>query len=176
MSLSYRVWLRLVGAGGLMVLLMLPGCQFLPPEFRSIKPPIRLAPLKHEVTVQSAPGMGPAPFRIDQANAGSAEVQLTVSNPTASTIRIIWTEGKFITSDSIVYAIGVKSVEEGASTASTTIKANGTIQITVVALTKDGKPVVPEEKSIEAPYRVGLKLAIEHSIERWNGTVWIFVS
>ncbi len=172
----YRVWSRHIGTVGLVILLLLPGCQFLPPELRSLKSPIRLSPLKHEVTVQSASGMGPAPFKIDQANAGSAEVTLTISNPTGSTIRVIWTEGTFITADSIVYAIGVKTGQDGPSTASTTIEANSTIRMTIVALTNDGKLVASKDKSIEAPYRVGLKLIVERSIERWKGTVWVFVS
>lgn len=165
---------------GFVSLLLLSGCQgirqFIPPELRSIKPPIRLEPLKHEVTVQSASGMGAAPFKIDQANAGSAEVMLTISNPTASTIRVIWTEGTFITADSIVYPIGVKTDRHEASTAPTIIGANSTIHVTVIALAKDGKPVTPASKSIEAPYRVGLKLIVERALDRWKGTVWVFVS
>lgn len=167
---------RIVGVGGLVALLLLPGCQFLPPELRSLKSPIRLSPLKHEVTVQSAQGMGPAPFKIDQAHAGSADVKLTLSNSTASTIRVLWTEGSFITADSIVYAIGVKTGQDEPSTEPTIIEANSTIRMTVIALTKDGKPVASGAKPVEAPYRVGLKLAVERSIEQWKGTVWVFVS
>ena len=174
--MSDRVLSRVVGVAGLVGLLLLPGCQFLPPELRSVKSPIRMSPLKHEVTVQPAQGMGPAPFKIDQANAEAAEVKLTLSNPTASAIRVVWTEGTFITADSIVYSIGVKTGQDGPSTAPTTIEANSTIRVTVIALTKDGKPVASGGKSIEAPYRVGLKLAVERSIERWKGTVWVFVS
>lgn len=165
-----------IGVTGLIAMLLLSGCQFLPPELRSFKSPIRLSPLKHEVTVQPAPKMGAAPFTIDQATAGSAEVKLTVSNPTASTIRIIWTEGTFITADSIVYAIGVTTDRDGPSTASTTIEPNSTVRVTVVAITKDGKPITPESKSIDAPYRVGLRFSVERAIERWKGTVWVFVS
>jgi len=162
--------------GGLAALLLLSGCQFLPPELRSIKSPIRMSPLKHEVTVQSAQGMGPAPFTIDQANAVSAEVSLTLSNPTASPIRVVWTEGIFITADSMSYPIGVKVGLDGSSTGPTTIEPKSTIRVTVIALAKDGKLVASGGKSIEAPYRVGLKLAVESSIERWRGTVWVFVS
>jgi hypothetical protein len=170
----------LIGIAGLVGLLLLPGCQlirqFVPPEIRTIKSPIRLSPLKHEVTVQPAQGMGPAPFKVDQANAGAAEVTLTISNPTASTIRVIWAEGMFITADSMVYAMGVKIGKDEPSTASMSIEANGTTRLTIVALTKDGKPVAPGVKTIEAPYRVGLKLTVERSLERWKGTVWVFVS
>ena len=174
--MSDRVLSRVVGVAGLVGLLLLPGCQFLPPELRSVKSPIRMSPLKHEVTVQPAQGMGPAPFKIDQANAEAAEVKLTLSNPTASAIRVVWTEGTFITADSITYSIGVKTGQDGSSTEPTIIEANSTIRVTVIALTKDGKPVASGGKSIEAPYRVGLKLAVERSIERWKGTVWVFVS
>lgn len=174
--LSDRTLSRIVGVGGLGALLLLSGCQFLPPELRSIKSPIRLSPLKHEVTVQSAHGMGPAPFKIDQANAGSAEVSLTLSNPTASTIRVVWTEGIFITADSMSYPMRVKAGPDGSSTEPTTIEPNSTIRVTVIALAKDGKPVASGGKSVEAPYRVGLKLTVERSIERWKGTVWVFVS
>jgi hypothetical protein len=173
--LSDRVLSRVVGVAGLVGLLLLSGCEFLPAEFRSVKSPIRLSPLKHEVTVQPAHGMGPAPFKIDQARAGSAEVQLTLSNPTTSTIRIVWTEGTFITADSIVYSIGVKTDRDGSSTEPTIIEANSTIRVTVIALAKDRKPVTSGDKSVEAPYRVGLKLTAERALERWKGTVWVFV-
>lgn len=178
--LGVRGLSRIVSVSGLLALLLLSGCQlirqFVPPELRSIKSPIRLSPFKHEVTVQSAPGMGPAPFKVDQANAGSAEVTLTLSNPTTSVIRVIWTEGTFITADSMSYPIGVKPGPDRSSTEPTTIEPNGTLRMTVVALAKDGKPVVSGGKSIEPPYRVGLKLTVERSIERWKGTVWVFVS
>ena len=173
---SDRALTRSVGVGGLAALLLLSGCQFLPPELRSIKSPIRMSPLKHEVTVQSAQGMGPVPLKIDQANAGSAEVSLTLSNPTASPIRVVWAEGIFITADSMSYPIGVKVGLDGSSTEPTIIEPNSPIRVTVIALAKDGKPVASGGKSIEAPYRVGLKLAVESSIERWRGTVWVFVS
>ncbi|MDD5559806.1 hypothetical protein [Candidatus Methylomirabilis sp.] len=128
------------------------------------------------MTVQSAQGMGPAPFKVDQANAGSAEVTLTLSNPTTSAIRVIWTEGTFITAESMSYPIGVKTGQDQPSTLPTIIEPNGTLRMTVVALAKDGKPVASGGKSIEPPYRVGLKLTVERSIERWKGTVWVFVS
>lgn len=166
---------RVAGVAGLVGLLLLSGCQFLPPELRTLKSPIRLSPFKHEVTVQPARGMDPAPFRIDQAKAGSAEVQLTIANPTTSTIRMVWTEGTFITADSISYAIGVKTDRGGFSTQSTVIEPDSAVHVTVVALTKDGKAVVPEGTSIEAPYRVGLKVTAERGITRWRGTVWVFV-
>lgn len=174
--LPNRILSGAVGVVGLVALLLLPGCQFLPPELRSLKSPIRLSPLKHEVTVQPASGMGPAPFQVDQANAGSAEVTLTFSNPTASAIRVIWTEGTFITAESIVYSIGVKTDKNEPSTRPTTVEANSTIRVTVIALAVDGKPVASAGKSVEAPYRVGLKLTVERAIERWKGTVWVFVS
>lgn len=174
--MTERVLLRAVGVVGLVALGLLPGCQFLPPELRSVKPPIRFAPLKHEVTVQPAPGMGPAPFKIDQATAGAAEVKLTLSNSSTSAIRVVWTEGTFITADSIAYTMGVKTDKDGSSAAPTTIEPNSTLQVTVIALTKDGKLVASGGKSVEAPYRVGLKLMVERSFERWRGTVWVFVS
>lgn len=173
--LSERVLARIVGVAGLVGLLLLSGCQFLPPELRSFKSPIRLSPLKHEVAVQPAKGMGPAPFTVDQAKAGPAEVQLTLSNPTTSTIRMVWTEGTFITADSISYSIGVKTDRDGSSIEPTIIESNSTIRITVIALAKDGKSVASRGKSIEAPYRVGLKLTAERGITRWKGTVWVFV-
>lgn len=171
-----RVLSGVVGVVGLVALLLLAGCQFLPPELRSLKSPIRLSPLKHEVTVQPVPGMGPAPFKIDQANAGSAEVTLTLSNPTATTIRVVWTEGTFITADSIMYSIGVKTDKDGPSARPTIIEPNSTIRVTVIALASDGKLVASGDKSVEPPYRVGLKFTVERSIERWKGTVWVFVS
>lgn len=166
---------RVARVAGLVGLLLLSGCQFLPPELRTLKSPIRLSPPKHEVTVQPAKGMDPAPFKIDHAKAGSAEVQLTISNPTTSTIRIAWAEGTFITADSISYAIGVKTDRDQFSAQSTIIEPNSAVHVTLVALAKDGKPVVPEGKSIEAPYRVGLKVTAERGITRWRGTVWVFV-
>ena len=170
-----RVLSKVVGVAGLVGLLLLSGCELLPAEFRSVKSPIRLSPLKHEVTVQPAHGMGPAPFKIDQAKAGAAEVQLTLSNPTTSTLRVIWAEGTFITADSISYAIGVKTDRDGSPTEPTTIEPNGSVRMTVIALGKDGKPVASGGKSVEAPYRVGLKLTAERGITRWKGTVWVFV-
>lgn len=170
-----RVLMRVAGVAGLVGLLVLSGCRLLPPELRTLKSPIRLSPIKHEVTVQPAQGMGPAPFKIDQAKAGSSEVQLTISNPTTSTVRMVWADGTFITADSISYAIGVRTDRDGLSTQSTTIEANGAVQMTVVALAKDGKLVTSVDKSIEAPYRVGLKLTVERGITRWKGTVWVFV-
>jgi hypothetical protein len=119
--------------------------------------------------------MGPAPFKIDQAKAGSAEVQLTVSNPTTSTIRLVWTEGTFITAESISYAMGVKTDRDGSSTEPTIIEANSTIRMTVIAIIKDDKSKVSGSKPIEAPYRVGLKLIAERGLTRWKGTVWVFV-
>ncbi|MDE2059709.1 MAG: hypothetical protein KGL31_00965 [candidate division NC10 bacterium] len=172
---SERDLARVAGVAGLMGLLLLSGCQFLPPELRSLKSPIRLSPLKHEVTVQPATRMGPAPFTVDQAKAEPAEVQLTLSNPTTSTIRLVWTEGTFIAADSISYSIGVKTDRGGLSTEPTIIESNSTIRITVIALAKDGKLAVSRGKSIEAPYRVGLKLIAERGITRWKGTVWVFV-
>jgi len=168
--------LRVARIAGAVGLLLLSGCQFIPPELRTFKSPIRLSPLKHEVTVQPAKGMDPAPFKIDHAKAGSAEVQLTISNPTSSTIRIAWTNGIFITADSISYAIGVKTDRDRFSTQPTTIEPNSTVQVTLVAIGKDGKPVVPVGKSIEAPFRVGLKVTAERGIMQWRGTVWVFVS
>lgn len=174
--LSIRGLSRVVGVMGLATLWLLSGCQFIPPEFRSVKSPIRLSPLKHEVTVQPASGMGPAPFKIDHAQAGSAEVKLTLSNPTASAIRVVWAEGTFITADSIIYSIGIKTGQDRLSTEPTTVEANSAIQVTVAAIAKDGRPVASAGKSIEPPYRVGFKIAVERSFERWKGTVWVFVS
>jgi hypothetical protein len=174
-SVGDRVVSRAVNVAGALGLLLLSGCQFLPPELRTLKSPIRLTPFKHEVTVQPARGMGPAPFKIDRAKAGSAEAQLTVSNPDTSAIRVVWAEGTFITAESISYAIGVKTDRDGLSTQPTIIEANSTIQMTVVAIGKDGKSVAAESKSIEAPYRIGLKFTAERGLTRWKGTVWVFV-
>jgi beta-lactamase regulating signal transducer with metallopeptidase domain len=174
-GLGDRVLLRGVSGLGLVGLLLLAGCQFLPPELRTLKSPIRFTPFKHEVTVQPARGMGTAPFTIDRAKAEWAEVQLTVTNPTTSAIRVVWAEGTFITAESIPHAIGVKNDRDGLSTEPTIIEANSTIRITVMAITKDGKPIASGSKSIEAPYRVGLKLTAERGLTRWKGTVWVFV-
>jgi hypothetical protein len=179
---SRNVWLKVVGVGGLLTLLLLGGCQLLqlvPPELRSPKMPFRMSPLKHEVTLQPAPGMGPAPFKVDQAQASPAEVKLTLSNPGASVIRVLWTEGTFITADSITYPIGVKGgpgQKGGVASDPTTIEPKGLVQVTVIAVAKDGKPVVAAGKPMEPPYRVGLKVTIETSGEKWKGTVWVFVS
>lgn len=166
---------RGAAVAGLAALVLLSGCQFLPPELRTLKSPIRLSPLKHEVTVQPARGMGPAPFTVEHAKAGPAEVQLTLSNPTTSPIRVVWAGGTFITAESISYGIGVKTDREGPSTEPTIIEANSTMRMTVVPIGGDGKSVASGSQSIEAPYRVGLKLAVERSFERWRGTVWVFV-
>jgi hypothetical protein len=174
-NLGDRVLSRAVNVSGLVGLLLLSGCQLLPPELRTLKSPIRLTPFKHEVTVQPARGMDPAPFKIDRAKAGSADVQLTFSNPTTSTIRVVWAGGTFITAESLSYAIGVKTDRDGLSTEPTIIEANSTIQMTVIAIDKDGKSVATGSKSIEAPYRVGLKFTAEHGLTRWKGTVWVFV-
>lgn len=163
------------GFAGLAGLLLLSGCQFLPPELRTLKAPIRLSPFRHEVTIQPSRGMGPAPFTVDQARAKAAEVQLTLSNPTTSTIRVVWGEGTFITADSLAYAIGVKTEGGEPSTRPTLIEANSTVRVTVIAVAKDGKSVTPDDKSIDAPYRVGLKLTAEQGITSWKGTVWVFV-
>lgn len=173
--MSERLLTRCVSVAGLVGLLLLSGCQFLPPELRSLKSPIRLSPLKHEVTIQPATGMGPAPFTVDQAKAGPTEAQLTLSNSTTSTIRVVWREGTFIAADSISYSIGVKTDRGGFSTEPTIIESNSSVRITVIALAKDGKSAASEGKSIEAPYRVGLKLTAERGIMRWKGTVWVFV-
>lgn len=171
-----RVLSRIVGAGGLVALSLLLGCQLLPADLRSPKLPFRFSPPKHEVTVQPAPGMGPAPFKVDQARAGPAEMRLTLSNTTASAIRVVWTEGILITADSITYPIGVKAGQDGLTSEPTTIEPNGMVRVTVIALTKDGKPVASGGKSFGPPYRVGLKLVVEAAGEQWKGTVWIFVS
>jgi hypothetical protein len=66
---------RIREVGGLTALLLLGGCQLLqlvPPELRSPKMPFRMSPYKHEVTLQPAPGMGPAPFKVDQGPTASA--------------------------------------------------------------------------------------------------------
>lgn len=171
-----RVLSRLVGVVVLGAVVLLSGCQLLPAELRSAKLPFRVSPLKHEVTLQPGPGMGPAPFRVDQAQAGPAEVKLTLSNPAVSAIRVIWAEGTLITADSITYPIGVKAGQDGLSTEPTTIEPNGMIRVTVIALSRDGKPVTSGGKSIGPPYRVGLKLTVETAEKTWKGTLWIFVS
>ena len=168
--------------GGLVALMLLGGCQLLqllPPEVRSPKMPFRMSPLKHEVTLQSGPGMGPAPFKVDQAQAGPAEVKLTLSNPAGSSIRVVWAEGTFITADSITYSIGLKGgpgQKAGSSPEPTTIDSKGQVQVTVVAVTKDGQLVAPAGKPMEPPYRVGLKLTVETGDKTWKGTLWVFVS
>lgn len=177
--MSDGVWPRAVGIGGLAALLLFSACQFLPPELRKPKLPFRMSPYVHEVTLQSAPGMGPAPFKVDQAQASPAEAKLTLSNPAASAIRVLWAEGTFITADSITYSIGVKGgpgQKGGVASDPTTIESKGLVQVTVIALTKDGKPVGAAGKPMEPPYRVGLKLTVETSGEKWKGTLWIFVS
>lgn len=170
-----KILLRVVGTVGFGALLLVSGCQFLPPELRTLKSPIRLTPFKHEVTVQPDPGSGPAPFKIDFAKAGPAEVQLTLSNPTTSTIRVVWAEGTFITAESLSYAIGVKTDRDGRSREPTIIEAHSTIRVTVLAIAKDGKSTASGSTSIEPPYRVGLKLSAERGLTRWKGIVWVFV-
>ena len=170
-----KILLGVVGTVGLGALLLISGCQFLPPELRTLKSPIRLTPFKHEVTVQPDPGSGPAPFKIDFAKAGPAEVQLTLSNPTTSTIRVVWAEGTFITAESLSYAIGVKTDRDGPSREPTIIEAHSTIRVTVIAIAKDGKSTASGSMSIEPPYRVGLKLSAERGLTRWKGIVWVFV-
>ena len=180
--MSRKVASGIGGVGGLVALVLLGGCQLLqllPPEVRSPKMPFRMSPLKHEVTLQSGPGMGPAPFKVDQAKAGPAEVKLTLSNPAGSSIRVVWAEGTFITADSITYPIGLKgspSQKAGSSPEPTTIDSKGQVQVTVVAVTKDGQPVAPAGKPMEPPYRVGLKLTVETGDKTWKGTLWVFVS
>lgn len=171
-----RVSSRIMRVAVVMTLLFLTGCPFIPPELRSLKSPIKWSPPKHEATVQPASGMGPAPFKIDQAQARAAEATLTLSNPTTSPIRVVWTGGWFIAADSIVYSIGVKTDRDRVSTEPTTIEANSSVRVTVVALTADGKPVASVGKSLDPPYRVGLKLVVERLLDRWRGTVWVFVS
>ena len=172
-ALSPGVCSRVLGAGVLLVLLPLSGCQYLPFNIKPPKPPFRMSPLKHEVTLQPAQGMGPAPFKVDQAQAGATEVKLILSNPGASPIRVVWSEGTFISADSIPYSIGLK----GASSPDpTTIDSKKQAQVTVIAVTKEGRPVAPAAKSMEPPYRVGLKLTVETAEKAWKGTVWIFVS
>jgi len=176
------VWRRLVGIGGLAALLLFWGCQllqFLPPEVRKPKPLFRMSPLKYEVTLQPAPGMGPAPFKVDQAQASPAEVKLTLSNPADSAVRVLWTEGTFITADSITHPIGVKGgpgQKGGVASDPTTIEPKGLVQVTVIAVAKDGKPVVAVGRPMEPPYRVGLKVTVEAAGESWKGTMWVFVS
>ncbi len=173
---------RVVSVGGLLALLLLTGCQSLsslPFHIKPPKPPFRMSPLKNEVTIQGAPGMGPAPFKVDQAQAGMIEVKLTLSNPTGASIRMVWVEGSFISADSITYGIGVKGGPDPKAAPSpgpTTIDSKKQIQVTVIAIAKDGTPVAPVAKSIEPPYRVGLKLTVETPEKAWKGTVWVFVS
>lgn len=180
--MSRGVVSRIGRAGGLLALVLLGGCQLLqllPPEVRSPKMPFRMSPLKHEVTIQAGPGMGPPPFKVDQAQAGRAEVKLSLSNPTGFPIRVVWTEGTFITADSITYPIGVKGgsgQQAGSSPGPITIESKGQVQVTLVAVTKDGQAVAPEGKSIEPPYRVGVKLTVETQGKPWKGTLWVFVS
>jgi len=178
-ALSAGARLRPPVAGGFLLLLLLAGCDYLPAHLRSPKLPFRMAPLKHEVTLQPAPGSGPAPFKVDQAKAGPAEVKLTLSNPAGSSIRVIWTDGTFITADSIMYSIGLRGTPGGRSGSSpepTTIDSKGQVSVTVIAVTKDGQPVTPEGKSIDPPYRVGVKLMVETQGKTWKGTLWVFVS
>lgn len=178
-AVSHQAWSRILAFGGLFVLLLLSGCQYLPKELRSPKLPFRMSPFKHEVTLQPAPGMGPAPFTVDQAQAGPGEVKLTLSNPAVSPIRVVWAEATFITADSITYQIGLKGgpgQKAGSSPEPTTIESKGRVQVTVVAVTKEGQPVVPEGRSIEPPYRVGIKLTVQTSEKPWKGTLWVFVS
>ncbi|HLC21272.1 MAG TPA: hypothetical protein VJM10_04085 [Candidatus Methylomirabilis sp.] len=180
--LAGKVTSRILGVGGILVLLVHSGCQdlpFLPKELRSPKLPFRMSPLKHEVTLQPAPGMGPAPFTVDQAQAGPGEVKLTLSNPAVSPIRVVWAEATFITADSITYPIGLKGgpgQKAGSSPEPTTIESKGRVQVTVVAVTKEGQPVAPEGKSIDPPYRVGIKLTVVTGEKAWKGTLWVFVS
>ncbi len=180
--LAGKVTSRILGVGGILVLLVHSGCQdipFLPKELRSPKLPFRMSPLKHEVTLQPAPGMGPAPFTVDQAQAGPGEVKLTLSNPTVSPIRVVWAEATFITADSITYPIGLRGgpgQKAGSSPEPTTIESKGRVQVTVVAVTKEGQQVAPEGKSIEPPYRVGIKLTVVTGENAWKGTLWVFVS
>src|SRR3972149_9587883 len=154
---SRNAWLKVVGVGGLLTLLLLGGCQLLqlvPPELRSPKMPFRMSPLKHEVTLQPAPGMGPAPFKVDQAQASPAEVKLTLSNPGASAVRVLWAEGTFITADSITYPIGVKGgpgQKEGVASDATPIEPRGRVQGTFIAVARAGKPVVAAGKPVEPP-------------------------
>ena len=177
--MSDGAWSKFLGVWGIIVFLSFSGCQYLPAELRSPKLPFRISPLQHEVTLQPAPGMGPAPFKVDQAKAGPAEVRLTLSNPAASSIRIVWTEGSFITADSITYQIGLKGgpgQKPGLSPEPTIIDSKGRVDVTVVAVTKDGQPVAPAGKPMEPPYRVGLKLTVETGDKTWKGTLWVFVS
>jgi hypothetical protein len=160
-------------------LLLLTGCQYLPINIKPPKPPFRMSPLKNEVTIQAAPGMGPAPFKVDQAQAGIVEVKLTLSNSTGAPIRMVWSDGTFISADSVSYAIGIKGGPDPRTQPSpgrTTIDAKKQAQVTVIAVGKDGKPVAPAVKSMEPPYRVGLKLTVETADKAWKGTVWVFVS
>ncbi len=178
-ALSAGARLRPLATGGFLLLLLLAGCDYLPAHLRSPKLPFRMSPLKHEVTIQPGPGMGSAPFKVDQAQAGQAEVKLTLSNPAGSAIRVIWTEGTFITADSIMYPIGLRGAPGGRSGSSpepTTIDSKGQVHVTVVAVTQEGQPVAPEGKSIDPPYRVGLKLTVETQGKAWKGTLWVFVS
>jgi hypothetical protein len=140
-----------------------------------------MSPLKNEVTIQAAAGMGPAPFKVDQAQAGMIEVKLTLTNSTGVPIRLIWAEGNFISAESLTYGIGLRGGPDPKaaplpSPGPTTIDAKKQVQVTVVAIAKDGTPVAPPAKSIEPPYRVGLKLTVDSAGKAWKGTVWVFVS
>ncbi|MGH2396668.1 MAG: hypothetical protein ACRDFW_06705, partial [bacterium] len=63
-ALPHGVRARVMSIGAPLALLLLAGCQYLPFSIKPPKPPIRMAPLKNEVTIQAAPGMGPAPFKV----------------------------------------------------------------------------------------------------------------
>jgi hypothetical protein len=172
-----RSLVPLVGGAGVCILSLLSGCDALPFTIKPPKPPFRMSPLKHEVTIQPAPGMGPAPFAVERAHASSTEVSLVLSNRSAGPIRILWRDGLFISTDSITYALGLKAGPQVAAVPEpTTIASKGTVQVTVVAVTRDGKPATGDPASVEPPYRVGLKLVVEAPERSWKGTVWIFVS
>ncbi len=178
-ALSAGARLRPLVTRGLLLLLLLAGCEYLPAHLRSPKLPFRMSPLKYEVTLQPAPGMGPAPFKVDQAQAGPAEMKLTLSNPSDAAVRVVWAEGTFITADSIAYPIGVKGGaggKGGTSPDPTTIDPKGQAQVTVIAITQEGQPVAREGKSMDPPYRVGLKLRVDTAGGTWKGTLWVFVS
>ena len=64
----------------------------------------------------------------------------------------------------------------GSSPEPTTIDSKGRVDVTAVAVTKDGQVVAPEGKPMEPPYRVGLKLTVETGDKTWKGTLWVFVS
>jgi hypothetical protein len=158
---------------------LLAGCQYLPASLRAPKLPFRTSPLRHDVTVQPAPGMGPPPFTVDRAEAAATEVRLILANASGSPIRVVWREGTFIAADSIGYAIGVRagaSRNGGLVSEPTTIDPGGKAQVTAIALTREGKPVSPTTVSVEPPFRIGLKLAVETAGMPWKGTLWVFVS